>query len=89
MAYAQTPQAAPVIKIEVTGSRIPVLLTSSTSPVTEVNAQDIRFTGLTSTADILNRLPQAFADYGGNLSNAATGTATINLRNLGAARTWC
>mgnify|MGYP003694587715 CR=1 FL=1 len=90
MAYAQVqqvlpqPQAAPVIKIEVTGSRIPVPLNlEHTSPVTEVNAQDIKFTGLTSTSDILNQLPQAFADYGGNLSNGATGTATINLRNLG------
>jgi outer membrane cobalamin receptor len=94
MAYAQVaqvlpqPQATPVIKIEVTGSRIPVPLNlESTSPVTEVNAQDIKFTGLTSTSDILNQLPQAFADYGGNLSNGATGTATINLRNLGSART--
>ncbi|MEO8304258.1 MAG: TonB-dependent receptor [Betaproteobacteria bacterium] len=89
LAYAQSsPPVQKIEKIEVTGSRIPVPLNlESTSPVTEVNAQDIKFTGLNSTSDILNQLPQAFADYGGNLSNGATGTATVNLRNLGSART--
>ena len=92
MAFAQQPApAAPPVqkieKIEVTGSRIPSLNLESESPVSVISAQDIAFTGITSTIDILNQLPQAFADYGGNLSNGATGTASINLRNLGAART--
>ncbi len=91
MVYAQTPPATPPVqkieKIEVTGSRIPSLNLESESPVSVITAQDIGFTGLVSTSDILNQLPQAFADYGGNLSNGATGTASINLRNLGSART--
>ena len=91
MVYAQTPPATPPVqkieKIEVTGSRIPSLNLESESPVSVITAQDIGFTGIVSTSDILNQLPQAFADYGGNLSNGATGTASINLRNLGAART--
>ena len=32
-------------------------------------------------------MPSAFADYGSNLSNGATGTSTVNLRNLGSSRT--
>ncbi|MEO8675912.1 MAG: TonB-dependent receptor [Casimicrobiaceae bacterium] len=88
MVYAQTPPPVQKIeKIEVTGSRIPSLNLESESPVSVITAQDIGFTGLVSTSDILNQLPQAFADYGGNLANGATGTASINLRNLGAART--
>jgi outer membrane receptor protein involved in Fe transport len=92
MVYAQAPAPAAaepqkLERIEVTGSRIPSQTLTSESPVTVINAQDIRWTGLTSTADIINQLPQAFADQGNMLSNGSSGTATINLRDLGAART--
>ena len=39
------------------------------------------------TEDILNNLPQVFAGQGAAVSNGATGTATVNLRNLGSDRT--
>ena len=42
---------------------------------------------MTRVEDLINNLPQAFADFGGNLSNGSTGTATVNLRNLGRQRT--
>jgi outer membrane receptor protein involved in Fe transport len=42
---------------------------------------------VTRVEDLINNLPQAFADLGGNLSNGSTGTATVNLRNLGPQRT--
>src|SRR5437660_1062286 len=89
-AQAQTPPPAPAQQVEgitVTGSRIPQPNLESTSPISVISAQDIKVTGLTSSEDLLNNLPQVFADYGGNLSNGATGTATVNLRNLGSART--
>jgi outer membrane receptor protein involved in Fe transport len=35
----------------------------------------------------VNQLPQAFAAQNGTVSNGATGTATVNLRGLGSART--
>ena len=73
--------------ILVTGSRIPQPNLTSVSPVTVVNQQDFKLQGVTRTEDLLNSLPQVFADQGGNVSNAATGTATVNLRNLGANRT--
>jgi outer membrane cobalamin receptor len=89
LAHAQ--QAAPPVqkidRIDVTGSRIPSLTLESTSPVNVINADSIKWDGTTSTENIINRLPQAFRRSGSNLSNGSTGTATINLRNLGPART--
>jgi len=92
VAHAQ--QAAPtaatppkIEKIEVTGSRLPSPNLESTSPISVIGAQDIAWSGITNTSDIINQLPQAFADYGSNLSNGATGTASVNLRNLGSNRT--
>ena len=86
----QTPASPPVQtldKVEVTGSRISSATFESASPVNVITAQDIAITGLQSTANIINQLPQAFADQGGNVSNGADGTSTVNLRGLGPART--
>ena len=71
----------------VTGSRIPSANLTSTSPVTTVGAQDIKLEGVVNVENLLNNLPQVFADFGQSESNGATGTATVNLRNLGAQRT--
>src|ERR1700741_5259401 len=88
LAYGQTPPPVEKVqKIEVTGSRIPLQTLESESPVQIITQQEIKNTGLTNIADIINLLPQAFADFGQNLSNGASGTATVNLRNLGNART--
>jgi iron complex outermembrane receptor protein len=95
MAYAQqttpatTTTATPqrIERVEITGSRLPSPTLESTSPVNVISAQDIKWDGITNTADILNQLPSAFADYGNNISNGGTGTASVNLRNLGASRT--
>lgn len=73
--------------IQVTGSRIKQANLTSTSPVTIVNETEIKYQGTIRVEDLINSLPQAFADQGGNLSNGATGTATVNLRNLGSERT--
>ena len=102
-AYAQqdedqtdAPQTGPVESVAqdageeniiVTGSRIPQPNLSATSPVTVVNSQEVRLTGTTRTEDLINSLPQAFAAQGGNISNASSGTATLNLRGLGSNRT--
>jgi outer membrane receptor protein involved in Fe transport len=89
-AFAQTaakPEEQKVEKVEVTGSRIPSINLESPSPVTIVDAAAIKVDGVRSVENLLNNLPQVFADQGGNVSNGATGTATVNLRNLGATRT--
>jgi outer membrane receptor protein involved in Fe transport len=74
-------------QIIVTGSRIPQANLEGTSPVSVLGAQDVQFEGTVQVEDLINNLPQAFADQGGNISNGATGTATVNLRNLGTDRT--
>ena len=42
---------------------------------------------MTRVEDLLNELPQVFAAQGSNISNGADGTATVDLRGLGAKRT--
>lgn len=71
----------------VTGSRIPSANLTSTSPVVTVGAEDIKLEGVQNVESLLNNLPQVFADFGGNITNGATGTASVNLRGLGSQRT--
>jgi outer membrane receptor protein involved in Fe transport len=65
--------------------RRPNLVTAS--PVTQVTGEDIDVQGVTRVEDLINELPQAFAAQGANVSNGASGTATIDLRGLGTDRT--
>src|SRR5690348_14166191 len=83
-------QGAPVKapqEIIITGTRIPQPNLTSASPVTVLSAQEVKLQGTTRTEDLINSLPQAFSAQGSNVSNGATGTATVNLRGLGTART--
>jgi len=73
--------------IVVTGSRIPHPELTSASPVTVVNALQVKQTGTTRVEDLLNAMPQVFAGQGGSISNGSTGTATVDLRGLGPSRT--
>ena len=83
-AQAQDPTIQEVV---VTGSRILQPNLTSISPVTAIGAEAVKIEGVTRIEDLINNLPQAFADLGGNISNGATGTATVNLRGLGPHRT--
>lgn len=73
--------------IVVTGSRIRSPNLESASPVTVVSSEEFKQTGTTRVEDLINSLPQVFAGQGSNVSNGATGTATLDLRGLGAERT--
>ncbi|USI73324.1 TonB-dependent receptor domain-containing protein [Sphingomonas morindae] len=73
--------------IVVTGSRIPQPNLTSASPVTVLNSQAAKLQGTTRIEDLINTLPQAFASQGSAVSNGSSGTATVNLRNLGDQRT--
>ena len=87
-APAAAPAALPALQeVVVTGSRIVQPGLKSISPVTAISAKDIASQGVTSVEDVLNSLPQVMADEGAMASNAATGTATVNLRGLGPQRT--
>lgn len=74
-------------EIVVTGSRIASPNLVSTSPITTVGQEEIKLSGTTRVEDLINQLPQAFATQTSNVSNGSTGTATVDLRNLGATRT--
>ncbi|HEY8433469.1 MAG TPA: TonB-dependent receptor, partial [Sphingomicrobium sp.] len=73
-------------EIIVTGSRIPQPNLSTASPVTTVTSQEVKVSGTTRTEDLVNSLPQVFAAQGSNVSNGASGTATVDLRGLGSKR---
>ncbi|HKS96147.1 MAG TPA: TonB-dependent receptor [Terriglobia bacterium] len=74
-------------KITVTGTRIPTPNLESTSPISVVTPIDIKIEHPVSVENLINNMPQVFADQGNMLSNAATGTADIDLRGLGSQRT--
>ncbi len=74
-------------KITVTGTRIPTPNLESTSPISVITPVDIKISHPVSVENLINNMPQVFADQGNMLSNAATGTADIDLRGLGSART--
>lgn len=73
-------------EIIVTGSRIPQPNLTTASPVTTVSSQEVKLSGTTRTEDLVNSLPQVFAAQGSNVSNGASGTATVDLRGLGSKR---
>ncbi|MDZ4113782.1 MAG: TonB-dependent receptor [Brevundimonas sp.] len=81
------PQSAELGDVVVTGSRIPQSNLVTTSPVTQVTGEDIDSTGVTRIEDLISQLPQAFAAQNSTVSNGASGTATVSLRNLGSSRT--
>ncbi|MFZ3141776.1 TonB-dependent receptor plug domain-containing protein, partial [Polaromonas sp.] len=88
VANAQQAAEQPLEKVVVTGSRIRVsTVTEGSSPITVIGAADIKSDGVKNTESLLNNLPQVFADQGGSVSNGSSGTATVNLRNLGSDRT--
>ncbi len=87
MAQEQDSVAGDEEAIVVTGSRIPQPNLYTTSPVTQLTADDITTQGVTRVEDMTNQLPQVFAAQGSNVSNGASGTAQVNLRGLGSNRT--
>ena len=72
--------------IVVTGTRIPNPVLTSTSPLVRTRAEDLLSQGTVRVEDALSRLPQVFSFQNSGKSNGATGTATVNLRGLGAER---
>jgi outer membrane receptor protein involved in Fe transport len=84
---ASAQDSGSVETVVVTGSRIPQQGLYSSSPVTAVGQQEIKFEGTTNVENLLNNLPSVVADQNSTVANGATGTANIDLRGLGAVRT--
>src|SRR5438552_8383189 len=85
-AYAQQQVAERVERVEITGTRLPSLSVEGASPVTVLDAQEIRMDGLSKTEDLLLNMPQVNASQTSTQSNGTNGTANVNLRNLGPTR---
>jgi outer membrane receptor protein involved in Fe transport len=74
-------------EIVVTGSRIQKSNLVSSSPVTQLDAEQIEMTGLTRTEDVLKSIPAVQLDMDAGQSIESDGVATVQLRNLGVSRT--
>ena len=88
LVWGQQAQQETLEEVVVTGSRIaadPNLVTSS--PVTTVKSEELRFRGITRVEDLINDLPSIVPENTANESNGATGSATIDLRGLSSDRT--
>ncbi|HXS20915.1 MAG TPA: TonB-dependent receptor plug domain-containing protein, partial [Steroidobacteraceae bacterium] len=87
LAAPPTGAALQLQEVVVTGSRIATPNQTAISPVQFVGAKQFQQVGATRVEDVLNKLPQVFADMNGTSINGGTGTSTIDLRGLGASRT--
>ena len=76
-----------VEEIMITGSRIQKDDLTGSSPVTQIQAREIRFQGASRVEDMLRSFPQVYAAQSAGQSNGSTGTATVDLRRLGPERT--
>ena len=75
-------------EVVVTGSRIPRDQDyTSNAPVATVGALEIELTNTINTESLLNTLPQTVPGLDRTSNNPGNGTATIDLRGLGANRT--
>jgi len=74
-------------EVSVTGSLIPRKDIEALSPVAVVNTEEVTYEGTGRVEDLIQQLPQAFAAQNSTIANGATGTATVQLRNLGSVRT--
>jgi iron complex outermembrane receptor protein len=73
--------------VTVTGSRIKQENLTSNSAITILSDEELTLQGTVNVETLINSLPQAFAGFGSNDSNGASGTASVNLRGLGSSRT--
>ena len=86
-ALAQGQEAQEIEEVVVTGTRLRDPNVISSSQITTVQIEDISDRGITRVEDYLNDLPQISPGQAITASNGSSGTATVNVRNLGCART--
>ena len=81
----------PVVEVVVTGSRLASANVSSPSPIVVLDNEELQHQGTPRAEDLLNSLPQVNSGLtlGANGASVAplTGTATVDLRGIGAFRT--
>jgi iron complex outermembrane receptor protein len=74
-------------EVTVTGTLIPREDLTSLSPVATISVEEVTYQGTSRVEDLIQQLPQAFAAQNSTISNGASGTASVSLRNLGSVRT--
>ena len=84
---AQDEGADDVEEVITTGTRIKSDGFEAVSPVAVVSATDIKKTGLVRMEDVLNQMPQIETANTSFEPSGETGTASLDLRGLGGART--
>ena len=83
-------QAAPdeeIAPIVVTGSRIARRNVETAAPVAVVQDEEFELSGTVNVENVINTLPQVVPGTTSFSNNPGNGTATLNLRGLGATRT--
>ena len=81
-----SPEPLRLEELVVTGTRIRKPGLVSSSPLVQVEAEEVALQGTVRVEDMMRNLPQVYSNQTAGRSNGATGTATVNLRNLGAQR---
>lgn len=74
-------------EVVVTGSRIPRKDIVANSPTSVISSEEISLANVTEIDQILAALPQTVGSNGPSTNNPGTGSATVDLRNLGTVRT--
>jgi len=74
-------------EVVVTGTLIPRPTLEAMSPVSTLEVEELTYRGVTRLEDLLTTLPQIYVADNSSISNGTTGTATIDLRNMGSQRT--
>jgi iron complex outermembrane recepter protein len=74
-------------EVVVTGTLIPRPTLEAMSPVATMDVEELAYQGTTRLEDLLTSLPQIFHAQNSTIANGASGTATIDLRYIGARRT--
>ncbi|WP_425497831.1 TonB-dependent receptor [Lysobacter arvi] len=80
-------QATTLDRIEVTGSRIKRADVETSQPIFTLSRAEIQKQGVTSVADVLQRISSNGAALNTTVNNGGDGSAGISLRNLGEGRT--
>lgn len=80
-------QAGELELVLVTGSRIKRRDFFSPSPLATIDREELAATGRATLEETLNQMPQVQPDLSRTVNNGGDGTATVNLRGIGAGRT--
>jgi iron complex outermembrane receptor protein len=81
------PEEGDLATVTVVGSRIKRKTIATPAPVSVIDSEDMLAVGRPSVAEILQRLPSSANAINLQFNNGGNGSARINLRSLGAART--